>query len=230
MTSAEYADGAAPLAQLADVHRTFGSGPTATQALRGVDLQVLPGELLALRGRSGSGKTTLLNILGGLDQPDRGHVWLDGAPLGTGARAIRQRRHTLAFVFQSFGLLPSLTALDNIALPLRMVKTEPRRRDERARELLELVGLGAHAHQLPGQLSGGQQQRVAIARALANSPRLLIADEPTGQLDSETSADVLALLTGLAERTGLALVIGTHDANLMRQAHRVVQLTDGRVS
>lgn len=220
----------APVVEVSGVHRTFGTGSAAARALRGVDLTVADGELLALRGRSGSGKTTLLNIVGGLDRPDQGTVLLAGRPVATsGTEAARQRRTFLAFVFQSFGLLPTLTALENVCLPMRLVKARPAERDRRAAELLDMVGLGDHAHQLPRQLSGGQQQRVAIARALANQPRLLIADEPTGQLDSETSLDIMRLLKSLVEDRGLTAVVATHDPALMDFANRIVELADGRI-
>jgi len=214
-----------------DVHRTFGSGRSAVHALRGVDLDVAPGELVALVGRSGSGKTTLLNIVGGLDRPDAGSVLVDGvdvAALDEEGQA-RLRRDRVAFVFQTFGLIPVLTAAENVGVPLRLREAPVAERERRVELLLELVGLAAHALQRPDELSGGQQQRVAIARALAGSPRLLVADEPTGQLDSETGLAVMALIRGVVEAEGMSALVATHDPVMIRLADRAVRLVDGRL-
>ena len=211
--------------------RSFGSGPTTVHALRDVSFDVAPGELVALVGRSGAGKTTLLNLLGGLDRPDSGTVHVDGievTSLGDAALSTL-RRETVAYVFQSFGLLPALTAAENVGVPLRLRRTPVPEREQRAALLLDLVGLREHALQRPGELSGGQQQRVAIARALAGSPRLLIADEPTGQLDAETGLAVMALLRGIVESEGVTAVVATHDAVLVSLADRVLTIADGRV-
>ena len=211
--------------------RSFGSGPTTVHALRDVSFDVAPGELVALVGRSGAGKTTLLNLLGGLDRPDSGTVHVDGievTSLGDAALSTL-RRETVAYVFQSFGLLPALTAAENVGVPLRLRRTPVPEREQRAALLLDLVGLRDHALQRPGELSGGQQQRVAIARALAGSPRLLIADEPTGQLDAETGLAVMALLRGIVESEGVTAVVATHDAVLVSLADRVLTIADGRV-
>ena len=211
--------------------RSFGSGPTAVHALRDVSLDVPPGELVALVGRSGAGKTTLLNVLGGLDRPDTGEVRVDGIDVTAldDAGLSLLRRETVAYVFQSFGLLPALTAAENVGVPLRLRRTPVPEREQRAALLLDLVGLGEHAQQRPGELSGGQQQRVAIARALAVSPRLLIADEPTGQLDAETGLAVLALLRGIVDSEGVTALVATHDATLVSLADRVLTIADGRV-
>ena len=168
--------------------RTYGSSPTPVHAVRDVSFDVSPGEMVALVGRSGSGKTTLLNLLGGLDRPDSGTVQVDGVEVTEldDAGLSELRRETVSYVFQTFGLLPALTAAENVGVPLRLRRTPVAEREERVDLLLDLVGLRDHALQRPSELSGGQQQRVAIARALAGSPRLLIADEPTGQLDAET--------------------------------------------
>src|SRR6201993_4922426 len=176
-----------------DVTRTYGSGPIATAALRGVTFTVGEGQLVALRGRSGSGKTTLLNVVGGLDTPDGGTVHVAGQDVtAMGERdRMRLRRETVAYIFQSFGLLPVLSAAENVGVPLRLAGGAPRERDERVRLMLDIVGLGEHARQRPGELSGGQQQRVAIARALATRPALLLADEPTGQLDQENGKQIM---------------------------------------
>ena len=172
------------------VTRTYGSGPTATAALRGVTFSVGEGQLVALRGRSGSGKTTLLNVVGGLDTPDGGSVMVAGRDVGAMREydRVRLRRETVAYIFQSFGLLPVLSAAENVGVPLRIAGVAPREREERVARMLDLVGLADHTRQRPGELSGGQQQRVAIARALAIRPGLLLADEPTGQLDQPRPA------------------------------------------
>ncbi|MER7701393.1 ABC transporter ATP-binding protein [Kitasatospora sp. NPDC097605] len=221
----------APMVAVTDVHRSFGTGERAVHALRGVSFTIGRGELTALKGRSGSGKTTLLNLVGGLDSPSGGTVTLDGTDLGgldeEGRLALRRDR--LGFVFQSFGLLPVLTAAENVGVPMRLRKVPAAQREERARTLLALVGLADHANQRPGELSGGQQQRVAIARALANEPDLIIADEPTGQLDSETGRAIMELLRAVVRSEGVTILVATHDPNLMELADRVVELRDGRV-
>ncbi|KQY22379.1 ABC transporter [Cellulomonas sp. Root485] len=214
-----------------DVHRTFGSGPSAVHALRGVDLDVEPGELVALVGRSGSGKTTLLNVVGGLDRPDEGSVLVDGidvAALSDDDQALL-RRDKVAFVFQTFGLMPVLTAAENVGVPMRLREAPVAERERRVEMLLELVGLTPHALQRPDELSGGQQQRVAIARALAGSPRLLVADEPTGQLDSETGLSVMALIRGVVEAEGMTALVATHDPVMIALADRAVRVVDGRL-
>ncbi|MDC7120635.1 ABC transporter ATP-binding protein [Cellulomonas fimi] len=217
--------------QVRGVHRTFGSGRSAVHALRGVDLDVAPGELVALVGRSGSGKTTLLNLVGGLDRPDEGTVHVDGVDVASldddGQATLRRDR--VAFVFQTFGLMPALTAAENVGVPLRLHEAPVDVRERRVEMLLELVGLAEHAEQRPDELSGGQQQRVAIARALASSPRLLVADEPTGQLDSETGLAVMALIRGVVEAEGMTAIVSTHDPVMIALADRALHLVDGRV-
>jgi putative ABC transport system ATP-binding protein len=214
-----------------DVSRTFGSGDTAVHALRGVSLTVGEGQLVAVRGRSGSGKTTLLNVIGGLDAPTGGTVHVAGRDVTAMAERERVmlRRGTVAFIFQSFGLIPMLSASENVGIPLRITGTEPRQREERVRLLLSVVGLEEHARQRPNELSGGQQQRVAIARALATSPRLLIADEPTGQLDSETGRQIMRLLRTVVRSEGITALVATHDALLTDLADDVLALEDGRL-
>jgi putative ABC transport system ATP-binding protein len=214
-----------------DLVRTYGSGDTAVHAVRGVSFTVPRGELVALKRRSGSGKTTLLNLIGGLDRPDSGRVVVDGTELaGLGERELLAlRRDRIGFVFQSFGLIPILTAAENVAVPLRLRRADRRERDERTALLLALVGLDGHAAQRPGELSGGQQQRVAIARALANRPALLVADEPTGQLDAETGRSVMELLRAVVRSEGVTALVATHDAQLIELADRVLELRDGRI-
>jgi putative ABC transport system ATP-binding protein len=214
-----------------DVSRTFGSGDTAVHALRGVSLTVGEGQLVAVRGRSGSGKTTLLNVIGGLDVPTGGTVHVAGQDVTgmTERDRVMLRRGTVAFIFQSFGLIPMLSAAENVGVPLRITGTEPRQREERVRLLLSVVGLEEHAKQRPNELSGGQQQRVAIARALAPSPKLLIADEPTGQLDSETGRQIMRLLRKVVRSEGITALVATHDALLTDLADNVLTLEDGRL-
>ena len=221
----------APLLTVRGVHRTFGSGPAAVHTLRDISFEVEPGTMVALVGRSGSGKTTLLNVIGGLDRPDRGEVVVDGVDvIALDEDGLsRLRRERVSYVFQNFGLIPVLSAAENVGAPLRLARADPQERERRVELLLELVGLAGHADQRPGELSGGQQQRVAIARALAASPRLLIADEPTGQLDAETGLAVMALIRGIVESEGVTALVSTHDPVMMALADRVIQIADGQL-
>jgi len=189
------------------------------------------GELVAVRGRSGSGKTTLLNIVGGLDAPTQGTVRVAGRDVTamTERERLLLRRSTVAFIFQSFGLIPTLSAAENVGIPLRIIGTERRDREERVRMLLNVVGLEDHAEQRPNELSGGEQQRVAIARALAGRPELLIADEPTGQLDSETGRQVMRLLLTVVRSEGITALVATHDAGIVDLADAVLTLEDGKM-
>ncbi|WP_406271746.1 ABC transporter ATP-binding protein [Actinacidiphila glaucinigra] len=214
-----------------DLVRTFGTGDTAVHALGGVSFSVARGELVALKGRSGSGKTTLLNIIGGLDRADAGTVTVDGTTLNDLAERelLPLRRDRMGFVFQSFGLLPILTAAENVGVPLRLRNTPRHEREERVNLLLSLVGLQGHAGQRPGEMSGGQQQRVAIARALANRPALIIADEPTGQLDADTGRAVMELLRAVVHSEGVTALVATHDPQLLALADRVLELRDGHI-
>ena len=220
-----------PMVRVENLHRSYGTGAAAVHALRGVSFDIPRGELVALKGRSGSGKTTLLNLVGGLDSPDRGRIAVDGVELsGLGGDGLLDlRRDRLGFIFQSFGLIPILSAAENVGVPLRLRKADPREREERVALLLALVGLADHAAQRPGELSGGQQQRVAIARALANRPKLLIADEPTGQLDAETGLAVMELLRAVVRSEGVTALVATHDPQLLGLADRVLELRDGEI-
>ncbi|MGW4572490.1 ABC transporter ATP-binding protein [Streptomyces tendae] len=219
------------MVRVEDVRKSYGRDSGAVHALRGVSFDVPRGELVALKGRSGSGKTTLLNIVGGLDTPDAGRVEVDGRSLADldedGLLALRRDR--VGFVFQSFGLIPILTAAENVGVPMRLRRAAPRDREERVELLLSLVGLADHTAQRPGELSGGQQQRVAIARALANDPALLIADEPTGQLDAETGHSVMELLRAVVRSERVTALVATHDATLLDLADRVLELRDGEI-
>ncbi|MFD0304038.1 ABC transporter ATP-binding protein [Streptomyces sp. NPDC127119] len=219
------------MVRVESVRRSYGSGATAVHALRGVSFDIPRGELVALKGRSGSGKTTLLNLVGGLDEPDGGRITVDGLDLsGLGENGLLElRRDRIGFVFQSFGLIPILTAAENVGVPMRLRRADPREREERVELLLSLVGLADHAAQRPGELSGGQQQRVAIARALANNPALLIADEPTGQLDAETGIGVMELLRAVVRSERVTALVATHDAALLDLADRVLELSDGEI-
>ena len=212
--------------------RSYRVGEAAVLAVDGVDLAVSTGELVVVRGRSGAGKTTLLGLLGGLDRPSAGTVRLAGedlAALGEDDLAALRRRE-LGTVVQSFDLIPVLSAAENVEVPLRIARTPVAERDARVTEVLGLVGLADHAAQRPPELSGGQQQRVAIARALAARPRVLLADEPTGQLDSETAASIMQLLRRLVTEGGLAAIVTTHDPRVAAFADRVLEMHDGRIT
>jgi len=209
--------------------KEYRSGDGMLRALDGVSFEILQGAYVAIVGASGSGKTTLLGLLAGLDTPSRGAVLLDGVDLGSlseDARA-RLRGEKVGFVFQSFQLIPTLTALENVAVPLEL--RGDRDAMARAREVLAQVGLSDRAGHLPAQLSGGEQQRVAIARAFANRPRVLLADEPTGNLDATTGARVIELLESLNADAGSTIILVTHDAEIATRANRLIQLADGRV-
>jgi putative ABC transport system ATP-binding protein len=206
-------------------------GRATVVALDHLDLEIQKGELVSIIGPSGSGKSTLLNLMGTLDRPTTGDVLIDGqalAPLGDHERT-RVRRDKIGFIFQFFNLLPSLTARQNVALPLHLRRWPRRKTDERARELLDLVGLGKRADHLPDELSGGERQRVAIARALSIYPPILLGDEPTGNLDSKTGVEILALMRDLHSRLGATVVIVTHDMSVASSCPRVVRMMDGRM-
>lgn len=211
--------------------RRYGSGQIAVEALVGVDVEVRAGRLTVVRGPSGSGKTTLLNLLGGLDRPTSGRVLLGDDVLSelSEAELAAARRDRIGYVFQNFGLIPVLSAAENVEVPLRLHRMERGQRDERVAEVLELVGLIRHAGQRPGELSGGQQQRVGVARALVARPEVLIADEPTGQLDSETAERIMDLILEVTRIRGTATVVATHDPLLISRADEVLELRDGRV-
>ena len=221
--------GSAAMVIARDLSRDYPTGGTVVHALRGLDLDVARGELLAVRGRSGSGKTTLLNLLGGLDQPTTGSVTVDGIEVSAldEVAAADVRRRTIAFVFQTFGLVPILSAAENVEVPLRLVGADGAERDRRVAELLDLVGLEPRARHRPHELSGGEQQRVAIARALANRPKLLLADEPTGQLDSETGRRIMLLIRTVVRAEGVTAIVATHDPVMLEVADRVIELLDG---
>jgi putative ABC transport system ATP-binding protein len=220
------------LVEVREVSRTFGHGRTAVHAVRNVSFTIGRGQLVALVGRSGSGKTTLLNVVGGLDAPTSGEVFVAGRNVTkmTARERTMMRRSTISFIFQSFGLIPMLTAAENVGIPLRITGVPRAQRDERVRLMLSVVGLDGHARQRPNELSGGQQQRVAIARALAVRPELLIADEPTGQLDSETGRQIMRLLRTVVASEGVTALVATHDSTLLELADKVLALDDGQLT
>src|SRR5262245_40161275 len=222
------------LLEVRDVTKTYRTGDIDLPVLKGVSCQIEKGDLVALMGASGSGKTTLMNILGCLDRPTGGEYWLDGAEvsrLSNDGRA-HLRNSKIGFVFQSFNLLARTSALDNVLMPLSYAPHEVPEREgrERATGLLERVGLADRLDHVPARLSGGQQQRVAIARALVNRPSLLLADEPTGNLDSKTSAEVLRMFQELNEQDGLTVLLVTHDPEVARAARRVIRIKDGAIA
>ena len=209
--------------------KVFGSGSQATTAVNGIDLDIRPGEFLAVTGRSGSGKTTLLNLLAGLDRPTGGGVVFEGRSLAefSEAQLVDLRRTRLGFVFQSFGLIPLLSAYENVELPLHIGGVRWRERRQRAGEALELVGLGSRASHRPYELSGGEQQRVAIARALVTGPAVLFADEPTGELDSVTGISIATILRDTARERGVTVITATHDLTLAGMCTRRLEMADG---
>jgi putative ABC transport system ATP-binding protein len=214
-----------------DLWRVYKSGAQEVQALRGVDLQVEAGHFVALVGRSGSGKTTLLNIIGGLDQPSRGAVRVFGQELAgmSERKRTRWRREQVGFVFQSFGLLPTLSAYENVELMPRIAGMRAKQRRERSFYCLELVGLSKWIHHRPYEMSGGQQQRVAIARALANNPKLILADEPTGELDTSTAREILALFQRIVAEEGVTILMVSHDSLVNEYVDQVLRLRDGQI-
>jgi putative ABC transport system ATP-binding protein len=228
---ATVADGHSAIVVTTELTRDYVTPAHTVRALKGIDLSIERGQLVAVRGRSGSGKTTLLNLIGGLDKPTSGTVRVDGDDVTVMDEAdlVRLRREKIGFVFQAFGLIPILTAAENVEIPLRLVHASVGEREERVRILLELVGLTERANHRPHELSGGEQQRVAIARALANGPQLLLADEPTGQLDSRTGRSIMNLILALVRSEGVTAIVATHDPALIDIADRVFDILDGQI-
>jgi len=221
----------AALIRLEGVHKIYDLGEVQVHALRGVSLEIRAGEFVAVMGASGSGKSTLMNILGCLDRPTRGHYYLDGTDVSQFSKVelARIRNRKLGFVFQQFNLLARTSALENVELPTIYAGITPQEREQRARESLARVGLADRAHHFPSQLSGGQQQRVAIARALVNRPTILLADEPTGNLDSRTSVEIMDILQRLNEEEGLTVVLVTHEQDIAQYAKRALEFRDGKL-
>jgi putative ABC transport system ATP-binding protein len=215
-----------------EVTKSFRSGDAAVTAVDGVTMTVADGELVAIVGRSGSGKTTLMNMLGALEQPTSGMIFVDGEDITklSPGELVHYRGRKIGFVFQSYNLVPNLTATENVMLPMEFIGVGKSERRTRAAHLLEQVELtGAKQQRKPGRLSGGEQQRVAIARGLANKPSIILADEPAGNLDSQTSSTIIELLRGLSRSEGTTVIVVTHDATIADQADRVLQLEDGRL-
>lgn len=215
-----------------NVHKTYLLGKRSLEVLRGVSLEMRQGEFLALRGASGAGKSTLLHLLGGLDNPNQGEIWLAQKNLATLSRRelAQVRNQEIGFIFQAYYLLPELDALENVCLPARMARTNAREAETRGRDLLARVGLKDRLDHRPYELSGGEQQRVAIARALINEPNLILADEPTGNLDSHTGEEIIELLVSLRAEKQTTLVIATHDAKVAARAPKLIELVDGQVN
>jgi putative ABC transport system ATP-binding protein len=220
-----------PIVEVRGLTKIYGSGDTSVTALDSVDLAVEQGEFVAVMGPSGCGKSTLLNLVGGLDKPSSGQVFVDGTDIATMSdqQVTELRRRRLGFVFQFFNLIPVLTTVENAALPLTLDATKPAEANERARAWLGKVGLGDKLESRPDQLSGGQQQRVAVARALVTDPALVLADEPTGNLDSRSADEIANLLKQAAEEWGRAIVMVTHDVIIASHAHRIVFMRDGLI-
>ena len=220
-----------PIVRVEEVSRVYAVDGRSVPALSGVNLEVTAGSFVALKGRSGSGKTTLLNIIGGLDRPTSGRVYLEDQPLaGLDEQALTDlRRRRLGFIFQSFALLPTYSAFENVEFALRLAGCGVSDARQRATQCLRAVGLGKRLHSRPDELSGGQQQRVAVARAMANHPALILADEPTGELDSATTRQVLALLRRLVEREGVTLLVASHDPLIDEVADEIIELKDGKI-
>jgi lipoprotein-releasing system ATP-binding protein len=215
-----------------NVHKRYEMGSRSLEVLRGVSVAIARGDFLALRGASGAGKSTLLHLLGGLDSPNAGEIWFDGKNLATLSdnALARLRNAKIGLIFQAYHLLPELDALENVCLPARMARVSAAFAESRGRDLLARVGLKDRMEHRPSELSGGEQQRVAIARALINSPELILADEPTGNLDSHTGEEIIELLCALRTEHNTTLVIATHDAKVAERAPKVVHLVDGQIA
>jgi ABC-type lipoprotein export system ATPase subunit len=222
---------ATPFVVARDLERTYTMGKRSLEVLRGVSFSMERGEFLALRGASGAGKSTLLHLLGGLDSPNRGEIWCAGQNLArfSALALARWRNRKVGFIFQAYHLLPELDALENVCLPARLARVEAATAAAWGKTLLERVGLGERLEHKPSELSGGEQQRVAIARALINKPELVLADEPTGNLDSHTGDEIMTLLCALREEQRTTLLIATHDSRIAARAPRVLELVDGQI-
>ena len=215
-----------------NITRDLKLGSHTVHALRGVNMEIFPNEMVGIIGPSGSGKSTLLGIIGGLDSPTNGMIEIDGIDIThmNENQLTDVRNQKIGFIFQFFNLIPTLTAWENVALPIEFAQTRRHKPNKRAKELLEMLGLGDRLHHRPNELSGGQQQRVAIARALANDPPILLADEPTGNLDSKSGATVLSALNAIRDENGTTVVLVTHDPELAAQMDRVLTLVDGKIA
>ena len=221
-----------PILSAHGLKKTYAVGKRTLEVLRGIDVEIARGDFVALRGASGTGKSTLLHLIGGLDSPNAGEIIFCGQNLAafSESRLTNFRNRRVGFVFQAYHLLPELTALENVCLPARIARTPAAQAEKRGRELLARVGLGERLEHKPSELSGGEQQRVAIARALVNEPELLLADEPTGNLDSHTGGEIIELLKQLRAEKQMTLIIATHDAKVAATAPRVIELVDGLIA
>lgn len=217
--------------ELSNVSKVYGVGPTTVNALNSISLSITEGEFTAFAGSSGSGKTTLLNLVGGLDLPTEGQILLQGQNLGTlSSRMLADlRRHKMGFIFQTFNLLPVLTALENVEYPLLRIGLNSRELKQRSVEVLDRVGLRKIMHHRPNQMSGGQRQRVAIARAMVHRPKIILADEPTANLDKKTAVDIISLMSSLNKESGVTFLFSTHDPMIMEAATRVIHISDGNL-
>lgn len=217
--------------EVVDLKKYYRMGPVLVKALNGISLRIEDGEFMSVMGPSGSGKSTLLNILGALDKPTSGTVYFDGIDLARVDESVlyQLRRKKVGFIFQSFNLIPTLSALENVLIPLVPTRISKTGRYKRAKELLETVGLGDRVLHKPSEMSGGEQQRVAVARALVNRPSLVLADEPTGNVDSKTGAEIIRLLRDLNQNMGTTLVVVTHDPEIGKLTERVIRLKDGEI-
>jgi ABC-type lipoprotein export system ATPase subunit len=218
-----------PIVETFELTRIYDNGEEV-RALDGVTMKIHEGEIVTIMGPSGSGKSTLLHLVGALDRPTGGRILINGQDLAEVKKLDRFRNETVGFVFQLHNLIPTLTALENVEVPLYERKLSARKRKEKARDMLQLVGLGDRTRHLPSQLSGGQRQRVAVARALVTDPALVLADEPTGELDAETSAEIIRMMRRLNQDLGMTFIIVTHDPAVARQTDRIIELASGRIA
>ncbi|MBK8902601.1 MAG: ABC transporter ATP-binding protein [Anaerolineaceae bacterium] len=214
-----------------NLHRHFQMGAETVHALDGVSVAIEQGEFMGIVGPSGSGKSTLLYLIGGLDQPTSGEIWVDGTDIAAldENHLAQYRQKSIGFIFQSFNLIPTMTALQNVEFPMVFARVLPKERDARAKHALEMVGLGDRIHHKPTELSGGQQQRVSIARSLVNNPDIILADEPTGNLDSKSGGEVIGILQQLNQAEGRTIIMVTHDQSLLAATTRHIQILDGRI-
>jgi putative ABC transport system ATP-binding protein len=220
-----------PLIKLKDLGKTYQMGDSKVEALKGINLEIPKEDFVVILGKSGSGKSTMMNMVGALDTPTKGSIYLDGKDVSTFSESdlAQLRGKKIGFIFQQFNLMNVLDAVQNVALPMTFLNVPSGQREQRAKKLLEMVGLGERINHQPKQLSGGEQQRVAIARALANDPEVILADEPTGNLDSRTGKQIMALIEKLHKEKKKTIILVTHDVNLVQYAHRVIYLQDGKV-
>lgn len=220
-----------PVVKLENVEKVYTLGSISVNALRGLSLEAEKGEFIVIMGPSGSGKTTILNLIGTLDKPTKGNVYIEGKDLTSlkEGELTEIRRHKIGFIFQFYNLIPVLTAIENVELPMIFIGVPKKEREKRAQELLETVGLAGRGDHRPDELSGGEQQRVAIARALANRPSIILADEPTGDLDTKSGTEIMTILRDLSKREGVTVIAVTHDQTVSKMASRILNVRDGKI-